>query len=133
MAAITEGTKGNPMVNIGTGVAHLLKNMGPRYVAYRVRHELEKKAGVLKRRFPENQPHKSFIPLEDWRASASTFLFEDRRHIKLEKNPVPTLKEKAAHIFDGKITFFSAQEYNLGKDYDWLTNPDSGFRYDNTR
>ncbi|GAA4440081.1 hypothetical protein GCM10023188_36930 [Pontibacter saemangeumensis] len=107
--------------------------MGPRYVAYRVRHELEKKAGVLKRRFPENQPTKYFIPLEQWRASAGTFLFKDRQDIKLEKNPIPALKEKAQHIFEGRITFFSSRQYELGKDYDWLTNPDSGFRYDNTK
>ncbi len=112
---------------------HLLKNMGPRYVAYRVRHELEKKAGVLKRRFPDNQPHKSFIPLEQWRADAGTFLFEDRRDIKLEKNPASALKEKAEQILEGKMTFFSSQLYDLGKSYDWLTNPDSGFRYDNTK
>lgn len=110
-----------------------MKNMGPRYVAYRVRHELEKKAGVLKRRFPENQPHKSFIPLGQWRASAGTFLFEDRHDIKLEKNPIPVLKEKAEQIFQGKVTFFSSQQYDLGKEYDWLTNPDSGFKYDNTK
>ncbi|MCJ8164440.1 heparinase II/III family protein [Pontibacter sp. E15-1] len=107
--------------------------MGPRYVAYRVRHELEKKAGVLKRRFPENQPLKTFVPLVQWRADAGTFLFSDRKDIRLKKKPTPQLKQKAAAILEGRLTFFSSLEIDLGKDYDWLTNPDSGFTYDNTR
>ena len=48
----------------------------------------------------------------------------------LEKKPNNTLKEAFENIISGKIQFFSSQYFDLGVDYDWITNPDSGFRYD---
>jgi hypothetical protein len=53
----------------------LIQNMGTRYVAYRLRHELEKKLGFLKKRHSTNPPFKQFISLEQWRQETPPFFF----------------------------------------------------------
>jgi hypothetical protein len=50
--------------------------------------------------------------------------------LSFEKKPDSKLKKAFEKIMNGEISFFSAQYVDLGLDYDWLTNPDSGFRYD---
>jgi len=109
---------------------HIFKNMGMRYTLYRVRHELEKKTGVLKRRHPTDVPVKRFITLEQFRANSPLFVIPEREKIVFEKHPNTELKNKAARIIQGEIPFFSSEWKNLGRDYDWLTNPDNGYRYD---
>jgi hypothetical protein len=104
--------------------------MGMRYTLYRVRHELEKKMGVLKRRHPTDPPVKKYISLEEFRANSPLFVIPEREKIAFEKHPNTELKNKASRIIQGEIPFFSSEWKNLGRDYDWLTNPDNGYRYD---
>lgn len=107
--------------------------MGARYVLYRVSHELEKKTGILKRRFPEKPNQKYFISLDEWRKNSGIFLFDNRETLELVKRPTAVLQKKAENIFKGRLIFFSSLEFDLGKDYDWLTNPDSGYKYDKNK
>jgi hypothetical protein len=108
----------------------IIKNMGMRYSLYRVRHELEKKTGVLKRRHPTDLPVKKYISLKEFRANSPLFVIPEREKITFEKHPNTELKNKAARIIQGEIPFFSSEWKNLGRDYDWITNPDNGYRYD---
>lgn len=104
--------------------------MGLRYTWYRVTHVIEIKFGLLKKRHPMNPAIKKYISLEDWKNSATTFVMDTRENTQLEKNPIPELKEKATKILNGEIFFFSSEWKNLGKDYDWVTNPETNFQYD---
>lgn len=109
---------------------HIAKNMGLRYTLYRVRHELEKKTGALKHRHLANPPAKQFISLEEFRTNSPLFVIPEREKIAFEKHPNAELKQKATRIIRGEIPFFSSEWKNLGKAYDWITNPDNGYRYD---
>ena len=104
--------------------------MGVRYFSYRIFYELQRKTGILKRKFPTNPQPIHCLSLAEWKVSDQPFFFQSRETIVMEKKPNNTLKEAFSNILSGKIQFFGYQYYDLGVDYNWLTNPDSGFRYD---
>jgi hypothetical protein len=104
--------------------------MGFRYTWYRITHVIESKFGLLKKRHPNNPAVKKFIALEDWKNSDTTFVIDTRENTQLVKNPNPELKEKATKIINGEIFFFSSEWKKLGKDYDWVTNPETNYQYD---
>ena len=111
----------------------LIRNMGTRYTIYRVRHELEKRTGVLKKRHPVNSPLKNFISLSDWRSNTPAFLIPEREQLTIPKIESNLLKEQANRNLKGDVLFFSHEWKELGRDYDWITNPDSGYKYDINR
>lgn len=106
----------------------LISNMGLRYFAYRISHELEKKLKLVKKKYPVNPPQVQFVSLEQLKKSASFVLGQQQS--AMPKNPSPALEEKAKRILNGEIRFFNHEWKKLGLDFDWITNPDSGFRYD---
>ena len=108
----------------------LVRNMGPRYTIYRGRHELEKRTGVLKKRHPVNPPRKSYISLSDWRANTPAFLIPEKEQLTIPKIESDLLKEQTNRILDGDVLFFSHEWKELGKEYDWITNPDSAYTYE---
>ncbi len=107
-----------------------LKNMGPRYVSYRIKHEIEKKTGSLKSKHPVHPPIKSPISLADWKADPPAFFFLNREELGHQKKPTENLQKSAQNILSGKIRFFSDDWIDLGRTYDWVTNPSTGHRYD---
>ncbi|MES2382072.1 MAG: alginate lyase family protein [Bacteroidota bacterium] len=110
----------------------IIQNMGLRYVSFRLGFEVMKKLGLLKYKYPTNPAPKQFISLADWKQLNQKFFFESKETLTFTKDRNNQLQEEALKILDGTLKFFSAQEYHLGKDYDWLTNPDTGFKYSNT-
>jgi hypothetical protein len=116
----------------------IFKNMGLRYVIYRARHEWEKSSGVLKRRHPAAPTQQYFISVEQWLRNTPHFVTACRESLEginlgFEKKDVAYLKECVGRIKSGEILFFSSEWLNLGNDYDWLTNPSNGFRYDSCK
>ena len=111
-------------------IIQLYQNMGGRYFAFRVWYELKRKSGLLKMEFPVNPKIRSFITLEQWQREAAPFFFASREYLKMEKKRDERLKEDTLRILNGEIQFFSDEWKSLGKDYDWLTNPDTGYHYD---
>jgi len=111
----------------------LYKNMGTRYVAYRVRHEFEKKTGQLKKKHPYNLSPSLPISLTDWKASKKEFLIDAKEKLQIQKINSQQLKEKAEKIISGELLFFNANWLFLGKDYNWITNPSNGYQYDNKK
>ena len=107
--------------------------MGLRYSCYRVKHLIEIKFGLLKKKHPMNPAIRKFIAFEDWKNSPTFFVIDTRENIHLEKNPNPKLKEKAAKILNSEICFFSSEWKNLGSDYNWITNPETNFTYDSSK
>lgn len=107
--------------------------MGLLYTYYRVTHAIESKIGLLKKRYPINPVFKKFVSLEKWKSIACTFVIDTRENLQLEKNPNPELKEKATKILKGEVCFFSSVWKNLGKDYNWTSNPETNYQYDITK
>jgi hypothetical protein len=107
--------------------------MGSRYMAYRVLFELKRKTGLLKNKFPTNPNFKKFISVDDWRKSKIQYFFESKESLNFKKNPTEKLKLDFEKISNGEIQFFNSQWIALGKNYDWVTNPDSKFTYDKNK
>lgn len=105
----------------------LAQNMGFRYIVYRLGFELKKKLGLLKVNFPVNPPIEKFISLNEWRKKFRFFgvSFLDS---SIENNSFEA--PEIEPLLDGNIQFFHSEWRNLGLDYDWITNPDTGFKYD---
>lgn len=110
----------------------LFQNMGTRYTIYRIRHELEKKIGYLKKKHPVNLSFKVPITISDWKASHNPYVIEPKEALLIPKEHFEPLREKAERILAGEIQFFSSEWRSLGKDYNWITNPSTGYQYDIT-
>ncbi|MFI5196678.1 MAG: alginate lyase family protein [Chitinophagales bacterium] len=108
----------------------LVRNMGWRYVGFRARYELLRRSGLLKNKFPVAPPYRQYITLKEWKEQSVKFFFNDKESIDLPGNPLPELKEICNNIENGKLLLFNSLLTDLGKDYDWVTNPESGFHYD---
>ena len=105
----------------------LIKNMGVRYIIYRIFHEFEKKTGLLKFKHPSNKKSKQYLSLQSFREiySNNTTL----QAISLNEESKQSLASKKEKILAGKIQFFSNQWIDLGEKYDWISNPETGFKY----
>jgi len=103
--------------------------MGTRYMIFRIGFELKKRAGVLKRKYPINPPEESFIDLATWKKLPVNFFFDGKEQLVFPKKPTVVLKEKINRLKAGDFQFFNADYINIGTDYNWLTNPDSGHAY----
>ena len=111
-------------------LGHILRDKGWRYVSFRVPYELKRKTGRLKKDYPTMLSLRDDISLDVWRRDASPFFFHDRGTVKVRKMRNNRLNEDVSRLMKGEILFFSAQWLQLGKDYDWVTNPLTGYRYD---
>jgi hypothetical protein len=110
----------------------ILKNMGLKYCLFRFNYELKRKIGLLKRKYPVSYSLYNFISLSEWRKSDRLFFFQSKETIVLPKRKTEKLQQEFSKIDNGEFCYFSSQWYNLGKDDDWVTNPDTGYKYDNT-
>jgi len=108
----------------------LLKNMGIRYSAYRIMHEYEKRMGILEKKHPVNPETKFFISLDKWKQRTDSFVFKNREALHFSKAPNDSLRESAERILKGEICFFSSDWKKLGLDYDWISNPETNYKYD---
>jgi len=101
-------------------LTHIFKNMGAKYVFYRVRHEIEKRSGLLKRRHPNNLMFGGRIEVADWIKSDGTKREIAKESINHSKSYSSQLKEKADRILSGEIQFFNAEWMKLGRDNKWI-------------
>lgn len=111
----------------------MLRNMGLRYTGYRIFHEFEKRTGVLLRKHPTNPEEKFFLDLDTWRQTDFNFVIPPREESTTERNPSESLKSKKEKILEGQVCFFSNEWKELGRNYNWVTNPMTGFKYDITK
>lgn len=108
---------------------NLMQNMGARYVSFRMLFELKRKLGLLKKEYPTQPELQQFITLEQWKANTPAFFLAPKEQLNIPVLPIAALKQEAEAILAGKHLFFSAECFDLGKDYDWITNPDTGYKY----
>ena len=104
--------------------------MGLRYTTYRILHALETKAGVLPKRHPANPPFSPKVSIEGWRSNTPDFFFIGKK-ITTPRIPDDALKKRVDDMKAGKFVLFSKEIYDLGVDFNWVTNPITGYQYDN--
>ena len=102
--------------------------MGSKYVLFRIWYFFQKKSGLLKKRFPPNPPVINTLNLVDWKNTK--FFVNSKEELAIPKNKQESLKVEAKSILKGDYLFFSSTIYSLGVDYNWLSNPDTQFKYD---
>ena len=110
----------------------ILRNMGLRYVLFRVGYIILQKSGLQKLRYPRHIQMPRCISYARWNKERPPFFFDSRDSITLPRyndQEIDKLKDEVARIQKGIILFFSSIRYNLGNDYDWMTNPLNGYRY----
>lgn len=108
----------------------LYENMGPRYIVYRVRHEIEKKIGFLKKRHPKKLQLQKAVSKSEWKNNKTHFVIEAKENRSIAKKPTAQLKKKAERFLNGELQYFNAEWIKIGKNYNWLINPSNGFQYD---
>lgn len=108
----------------------LLQNMGLRYMFFRAGHYISKKTGFYKRKFPLNPPFIDSISLDDWKKNTPSFFFSGRNINGLPKQKSDYLEGIFIDFSEGTYTFFGKTKYQLGREYDWITNPVSKYKYD---
>jgi hypothetical protein len=121
---------------------HILRNMGLEYVLYKSWHIFSLKSGLMKIKFPEkprtyyatnnSQTGKEVNSINTWKETDNSNFYKVKKYIDLQGIKNVALKEAGERILGGEILFFSHSWIKLGKDYDWITNPKTAYRYDIT-
>ncbi|HTM66055.1 MAG TPA: alginate lyase family protein [Flavipsychrobacter sp.] len=108
---------------------NLISNMGWRYVSFRGKHELARRSGLLKAKFPVNPSAKALPGLAQWKSSSAKFFFQDKSTVQIPRIPSEQLKERFKNFKAGKLLLFNSNWADLGSNYDWVTNPDTNYQY----
>ena len=111
-------------------ILNLMSNMGLRYVSFRATHEVMRRSGLLKSKFPVSPAYLQYLTLKEWRSMPVNFFFSSRETLSFPKQPNTDLEERYQQLKEGKLLLFNSKLVDLGTNYDWVTNPDSGFKYD---
>lgn len=113
-----------------SNIIQILRNKSVRYILFRAVYFLELKTGLLSFRFPAKCHTVPILLLNGWLKECGHWFFNERKSIHVTKSRSAELKEKMAHIMSGDILFFGKEWKYLGLDYDWVTNPQTGYKYD---
>ncbi|MFK1918422.1 heparinase, partial [Bacteroides fragilis] len=104
--------------------------MGGRYFLFRASYEMRRKSGLLRLKYPVNYRLQKFLSLEEWKEKAMPFFFDSSKEVSLSNVCTYDLAFDFQRVIKGECCFFSSEWYNLGADYDWVTNPDTNYKYD---
>lgn len=107
--------------------------MGWRYVYFRASYAIKVKLGILKWFYPTKFVLKDIITLNDWREKSKPFFFESKEsipHFAISLEAKRLLETEFKSFLAGDFTFFNHKTIHIGVDYDWLSNPDTGAKYD---
>ena len=113
-------------------ILHIISNMGLNYLIFRIWYIFKKKTGLLALWFPKKYKINYSISLKEWKSNAKPFFFESKDtlgHFEISPEGQLKLKQEVEALKSGKIKFFSALTYDLGKDYNWHTNPETSYCY----
>ncbi|GAB2989259.1 hypothetical protein GCM10027284_02230 [Cyclobacterium sediminis] len=114
-------------------IFQVLKNMGIKYLIFRFFFEFKKKSGLLKRKFPVAPKLLHYYNLNNWKSNLPPFFFEniDFYKFKGDIQNIEFIISEYKKISSYRYKYFSNIEYDLGPNYDWVTNPDTKFQYSN--
>lgn len=107
----------------------LIQNMGWRYLFFRLIYTIQLKSGWMKKRFPTQPTYKVFIEWNEWKKNKKKFLFQSKYSLFIPKQNSSELLRKKENFDKNIFLFFSSTEFNLGNNYDWITNPETKFKY----
>lgn len=68
--------------------------------------------------------------LDEWRKKTGGYFFDNRDTLKISKVKDSWLSEAMHHVLKGDVLFFNKTWKSLGLDYDWVTNPETCYKYD---
>ena len=105
-------------------------NMGFKYIIFRIFFIIKSKLGWMKKIFPVNPKVNEFIVLSDWRKNLPPFYFYGKKINGLKKKPTKEIEENFNKISNNTFLFFNNNYIDLGKDFDWITNPITKYKYD---
>ena len=111
-------------------IIDILKNKSIRYILFRLSYEFERRTGLLAIKFPVHPKEIELPTLTQWKASGVSFLFKGRRTIEVGTKKNTSLLDATQFITEGKVLFFSHEWKPLGLNWDYVTNPITGFHYD---
>ena len=112
-------------------IRQLYANMGGRYLMELGKHQLAKKTGLLRYKFP-SQPKEIVVPdLVEWQNSIEPFFFQSKSQIRVKKRPAASLQQKVNKIKSGQLKYFSNQWFDFQKENRWHENPTTFYSYDN--
>ncbi len=94
---------------------NLLSNMGWRYTKFRVQHELLRKTGILKKRFPVEPAYKQYISVDEWKRDSQNFFFNDKKSLTFLKQPGKEIEIRYHKIESGRFFFLIALNFLLAK------------------
>lgn len=106
-----------------------IRSKNPRYILFRSKYEMERRTGMLTRKYPTELKPIAIPSLSDWREKGCGWFFESRETLGITKVKTAELKDKMEHILKGDVLFFSKTWRELGEEYDWVTNPVTGYKY----
>ncbi|QMU66659.1 MAG: heparinase [Flavobacteriaceae bacterium] len=104
--------------------------MGLSYLFFKIFYVFKSKTGFLKITFPTHPKFQKYISLEEWKQNMPPFFFYGKKINGLKKDENPVLLDNYLSIKKGALTFFNKLKLDLGEEYDWLTNPSTGYKYD---
>lgn len=110
-------------------VCRVMLSKSPRYILFRIKYEFERRSGLLARKFPTKPKKVKLLSLDEWRGCKVHYLFDCSKDIKVTQLPSKVLADAMKRILQGEVCFFSYDWNLLGLDWDYVTNPVSGYKY----
>lgn len=112
---------------------NVLRSKSAKYIAFRAWYAFQQKTGLLISRFPTTPKAVKTLSLAGWRAKADGYYFNSRESLQIPKEKNDQLKVAMQHMLQGDVLFFNKTWKPLGQNYDWITNPETGYKYDITQ
>jgi hypothetical protein len=112
---------------------NFVQNMGWRYVFFRGKHEIMLRTGLFRSKFPVDAVQHHVPSLQQWRESGAQFFFGDKNEIRTPKDRDCHLQKRYSDLLNGRYVFFGNASVYLGKNYNWVTNYETGYVYDKNK
>lgn len=110
-----------------------LRSKSLRYIMFRSKYELERRTGLMALKYPIHPQTVKLPTLEEWKKSVPKYLFGDKDEINVQKRKSKILSDATKRVLQGEVCFFSHEWKDLGLGWDYMTNPDNGYKYDVTQ
>jgi hypothetical protein len=100
-----------------------LKNMGIQFVLFRFWYEFQKHTKILTLRFKTNPKTIKLFNKKSWENSEVNYLFKNKNSLNIIRNANPQLQKFYEDFIAGKFKYFNSEVFDIGSNYNWITNP----------